>query len=188
MDTILIVPGYKGSDEEHWQTWLQKQYRVSARITGINYDQPVLNDWVQSIQEYLRHQQHPVSIVAHSFGCLAVASALDHPDFTDIVKTLLLVAPASPERFTAKGHQQYFPALPTITPMIPKSSLGVIGMLVASRNDPWLPFQEAIELARQWELLFFDNGAVGHINPESGYGPWPECKFLLDSLRLMASC
>src|SRR5690606_23598384 len=51
--------------------------------------------------------------------------------------------------------------------------LKVSGSLIASRNDPWMRFDKAADLAQRWGLALHDAGAAGHINPESGYGPWP---------------
>ena len=46
--------------------------------------------------------------------------------------------------------------------------------LVASRNDPYCDYQRAEDLAGAWGATFQDAGEAGHINVESGHGPWPE--------------
>lgn len=181
MDKILVVPGYQGSDEQHWQTWLQQQYPQAERLADIDYQRPILRHWRKHIQQYLKAQSQPVFIVAHSFGCLAVAAAI--ADFADKVSAVLLVAPAAPQHFVSRGLAREFPCLPSISAEVPTKPLNTSGILIGSRDDPWMSFTEATTLATHWQLYFYDAGFAGHINAHSGYGAWPECKYLLDTLR-----
>lgn len=73
---ILIVPGYKGSPAGHWQTWLEGHYPNSDRLKSVNVNQPILSTWSEEIERYLVQQNEPVTLVAHSFGCLAAAHAI----------------------------------------------------------------------------------------------------------------
>ena len=36
------------------------------------------------------------------------------------------------------------------------------------------PFEVAEDIASAWGSLFIDAGEAGHLNAESGHGPWPE--------------
>lgn len=177
---ILIVPGYKGNPRGHWQTWIEKQYPNAQRLKAINYHQPALFNWSTHISEYLAQQTHPVTIVAHSFGCLAAVLAIKQQ--RHMVNTALLVAPASPLRFTEDGHINDFPTSPTISAALPDKPLGITGLIVASQNDPWMDYKDAHELSLKWGMLFHNAGYAGHINIESGHGPYPKVKVLLDSL------
>jgi predicted alpha/beta hydrolase family esterase len=56
-------------------------------------------------------------------------------------------------------------------------------MLVASDNDPLCSIDRAVEFATCWGADFHQAGDAGHINVESGHGPWPEG--LLMFTRLM---
>ncbi len=170
---FLIVPGYKGSGPDHWQTWLQTQVSDSTRVDGIDWDAPVLAQWAGRIRDVLAHAPQPVRIVAHSFGCLAaVVAAADRPDQ---VAQLILAAPADPARFDFAGLKPETGASSpySLAAALPEQPLPVHGTLIASRNDPWLSFDKASALADFWGLDLLDIGPAGHINPESGYGPWP---------------
>jgi predicted alpha/beta hydrolase family esterase len=57
-------------------------------------------------------------------------------------------------------------------------------MLVASANDPYCTVERAAEFASCWGSDFHIAGDAGHINVESGHGPWPEG--LLMFTRLMS--
>ena len=58
-------------------------------------------------------------------------------------------------------------------------------IVIASRNDPFCAFEVAEDIAGAWGSLFIDAGETGHLNADSGFGPWPEgsmtfAKFLTD--------
>jgi predicted alpha/beta hydrolase family esterase len=56
----------------------------------------------------------------------------------------------------------------------PQAALQVPGVIVASRSDVLADYSSAEKLARLWGLELADAGDAGHINAESGHGPWPE--------------
>jgi uncharacterized protein len=46
--------------------------------------------------------------------------------------------------------------------------------LIASRNDKHSTFADSEALAKALGAKLVDAGFSGHINVESGHGPWPE--------------
>jgi uncharacterized protein len=46
--------------------------------------------------------------------------------------------------------------------------------LVASRDDKYSSFEESEALAKALGAKLVDAGFSGHINCESGHGPWPD--------------
>jgi predicted alpha/beta hydrolase family esterase len=56
----------------------------------------------------------------------------------------------------------------------PRDPLPFPSLTVASRNDPFGSFEHADDIASAWGSLLVDAGYAGHINAESGHGPWPE--------------
>lgn len=185
--TVLTVPGYHGSGQGHWQTWLESEVADSRRVKRIDWDSPILADWALEIRREIDEAVGAVWIVAHSFGCLATVVAVC--DRMEKVAGVILVAPADPLRFSPLGHGDLLKKgrrqdeSSTIRGLLPTSNLGIMGALIASRNDPWMPFSTAHELADTWGLALHDAGDAGHINVESGHGPWPFIKLLLLSLR-----
>jgi uncharacterized protein len=177
---LLILPGYRGSGTDHWQSWLQTQVPTATRIAGIDWDKPILAHWAERVRDALANTPQPLTIVAHSFGCLAaVVAAADRPDQ---VADLILVAPADPDRFDFTGLKP--PAALdderfNLTRALPLRTLQVPGLMITSSNDPWLTAGQARTLAAGWQLPLHELGAAGHINADSGYGPWP---WLLDLL------
>jgi predicted alpha/beta hydrolase family esterase len=157
---LLIVPGLFDSGPAHWQTWLQAGHPQALRVTQHHWAVPDLDRWAGRIQNMLeRASPGPWIAVAHSFGVLALAAHLQrHPESP--IAAALLVAPADPARF---GLAQ----------ALPQRSLGRPTTLVASSNDPWLKLGEAERWAKRWCCPLVNLGQAGHINAESGFGPWP---------------
>ncbi len=182
--TTLIVPGYHGSGADHWQTWLEQRVSGARRIGGIDWEAPVLADWAAAVRREILRGPGPVWLVAHSFGCLAAVAGtrgLGHR-----VQGAMLVAPADPDRFTPRG----FGADPdagakssgTLATVLPRQGLGFPSLIVASTNDPWMSPHTLLRWAGLWGSRVFSIGRAGHINTESGFGPWP---LGLDLLRCL---
>ncbi len=169
----LIVPGVGGSEKQHWQSWLQQQLHDATRVEQDEWNKPVLDTWVERFTEVLLQQVSPVQVVAHSFGCLtAVAALTQRPALKQRIAGLILVAPANPERFSASGLRQN--GENSIVNQLQQSALAVPVQLIASRNDPWLPYQDAELWASNWGATLIDLGDAGHINVASGFGAWPD--------------
>lgn len=180
--TTLIVPGFHGSGTDHWQSWLQEQLPDARRVTGIDWELPVLARWAGAVRREIDESAHAVWIVAHSFGCLAsVVAAADRPER---VAGALLVAPADPARFGPLGlcgdgssHTE------DLGPWLPQGQLGFPCAVIASTNDPWVRLTVAAYWADRWGSRFINIGAAGHINVESGFGAWPYCLELLQGMQ-----
>ena len=167
MSNILIVPGLHNSGPHHWQSRWHQQYPHWQRVTGQTWERADLHSWSQRVALVLQRNSEPVHIVAHSFGSLAsIAAAAQHPDK---VASLFLVAPADPANFAIADRDLPSP------PSVP-------GLLVASQNDPWMTLERAHYWSQRWQLPLHDAGPVGHINAESGHGPWPQGEQLLANL------
>jgi len=181
--TTLIVPGFHGSGPAHWQTWFETQVPDARRISGIDWEQPVLARWAQAVRDGIDQSPGPVWLVAHSFGCLAsVLAAASRPER---VAGLLLVAPADPERFTPRGLRDAstVPELPSLARWIPRKPLDAPSLVVASTNDPWVRLSSAAYWAQCWGSQLENIGAAGHINVDSGHGPWPHGLALFKALQ-----
>ena len=170
--TTLIVPGYKGSGETHWQTWIENHIAGAQRINQ-NWDEPILARWADNIRLAIDHCPQSVWLVAHSFGCLAsVAAAVDR---ADKISGLMLVAPADPERFTPSGVRPIDDRNSTesIRGLLPTKRLKFPSIIIASTNDPWMQLAKAKLWGECWGSKVLALDSVGHINTASGFGPWP---------------
>lgn len=168
MTAIIIVPGLGDSGPGHWQTWLQARERTALRVTQDEWSEPDLERWSARVRQAIDLAVGPVWLVAHSFGCLASVEAV--AERPDRVAGALLVAPADPVRVGVED-------------VLPRARLAVPSLLVASTTDPWLKPDSATHWANLWGSRLVNLGAAGHINVDSGYGPWPEGQALLRQLQ-----
>ena len=164
---VIIVPGLHNSGPGHWQTLWQQANPDFVRVQQNNWDYPRLDEWVHRLDMLRAKDPRPALLVAHSFGCLTAAcSAARNPDG---VASLLLVAPAHPDRFG-------------VAAALPKGELPAPSLLVSSANDPWMPAVTAAQYAARWGSELVEGGLLGHINADSGLGEWPDGQRLLRRL------
>lgn len=91
----LIVPGWHGSPDEHWQSHWQRTLPGSARVEQQDWLLPRREDWVAELQRSIAAHVEPVILVAHSLGCITVAhwAAQAPAQLLQRVRGALLVAP-----------------------------------------------------------------------------------------------
>lgn len=163
---IIIVPGLGGSGPEHWQTRWQARLSTARRVEQDDWFEPDRGTWPERVAEAVRQSGRPALLVAHSLGVLAVAYAA--PLLPDgVVKGALLVAPPDVERPDMPAAVRAFGPMP-------REPLPFPSLLVASRNDPYSSYERAEDFSYSWGSALVDAGEAGHLNTESGFGPWPE--------------
>ncbi len=163
---ILIIPGLGGSGPEHWQSRWQTKLSTARRIAQRDFERPQLEAWCRRIVAEVEAAEKPVVLVAHSLGVLAVAHAA--AELKGKVRGAFLVAPPTPRAIAEMDTvDKNFSAVP-MTP------LPFPALLVASRNDSYAQYADVEALAHAWRAQLIDAGIAGHINAQSGHGPWPE--------------
>lgn len=163
---ILIIPGYTNSGPEHWQTRWETKLSTARRVEQAEWSKPVREDWIARVADAVNASDKPVVLVAHSLGVPTTIHAIPH--FRKPVAGAFFVAPpdvANPE-IRPKHLMTFGP--------YPRDPLPFPSMTVASRNDPFSAYEVTEDIAAAWGSLLLDAGEAGHINADSGYGPWPE--------------
>ncbi len=173
---ILIVPGLGHSGPGHWQQrWVEK-IRNARFVEQEEWDTPTLDDWSEALEREIMMATRPVVLVGHSLGVLNIVAANDKLADTKVKAAFLVSAPDVDENKSVSKAAAAFQGLP-------RDPLKFPSMLVASSNDPYCTIERAAEFASCWGSDFHIAGDAGHINIESGHGPWPEG--LLMFTRLM---
>lgn len=90
----LIVPGWQGSPDNHWQSHWQRTLPNSARVEQQDWLTPQRQDWVHALEQAIAAERSPVILIAHSLGCITVAhwAAQASPALLRQVRGALLVA------------------------------------------------------------------------------------------------
>jgi predicted alpha/beta hydrolase family esterase len=163
---ILIIPGYTNSGPAHWQTRWEQRLSSARRVEQADWHAAERDAWTGAVAEAVNAARKPVVLVAHSLGVAATIQALS--GFRQRVAGAFLVAPPDVDNPAPEpaGLADFGP--------YPRSPLPFPSILVASRNDPWCDFAVAEDIAAAWGSMLVDAGEAGHLNTDSGYGPWPE--------------
>lgn len=164
---ILIIPGWSGSGPDHWQSRWAAKLSTARVVEQEDWYKPSRHLWADRIVQAVRAAKRPVVLVAHSAGVSAVAHAAEHLHPGEVAGAFL-VAPAS-ERAKAAIPGMGADFIPHRREILPFRSV-----LIASTDDPYCTPEEARDLAQAWGSEFVDAGESGHINSESGHGPWPD--------------
>lgn len=155
--TMILVPGLRDSDDEHWQSCWEQRFPFWQRIRQKEWYQADLDRWVLAIRRELSACTQPAILVGHSFGALASCYVVQQK--MEGIVGVMLVAPAEPMRFEIEDR-------------IRPDLLTVPSLAFASHNDPLMTFSRAKYWAKAWGSELVDVGEGGHINAESGFGPW----------------
>ena len=178
--TILIVPGLRDDMPDHWQTLLQAKLTKVACVPRMERDKLSCAAWVAELDRSLARIEGPVILVAHSGGVMMVVHwAQSH---RRVIHGALLAAPPDfetplPEGYPTQEVLRQNGWLPT-----PRSPLPFPSIVAASTNDPLGRYDRVAELATAWGSRIVNVGAVGHLNPVSGFGEWPRAEALIREL------
>ncbi len=174
---VLTIPGLNNSGAGHWQTLWEQRRGDCQRVDLGSWASPNRNSWVTRLDAAIREADGPVVLAAHSLGCMAVAwwGALQSQAYGWPVTGALLVAPPDCDRLeTPESIGGFGPT--------PRAPLPFPSVLVASRDDPYIFFERAHSIAKNWGSTFVDAGYVGHINADSSLGDWAFGQSLLETL------
>ncbi|WP_406863597.1 alpha/beta fold hydrolase [Streptomyces sp. HUAS MG47] len=185
---VVIVPGLRDHVEEHWQTVLADRLTAAGRtvrtVPPLTEDRLSREARVAALDEVVAETAGPVVLVAHSAGVITTVHwSRRSPVEQAQVRGALLVTPPDFERPLPEGYPT-----PEVldkngwTP-VPRTPLPFPSIVAASSNDPLGSVESVSALARTWGGRLVELGEVGHLNPASGYGPWPRAEELLRELE-----
>lgn len=169
--TVLIVPGLRDAVAQHWQTLLQAQIPGARSVPPMGRSDLDCAARVEAIERTAQAIDGPVVLVAHSGGCISVAHWARHT--MRPIQGALLATPPDFERPLPEGY-------PTLEQLdaagwlpVPRGRLPFRSIVAASANDPLGTLDRVADLADGWGSELVGIGAVGHLNPASGFGDWP---------------
>lgn len=182
---IVIVPGLRGDVPEHWQSHLAAEFPGARTVDSTSRNARDLQGRIEDLQRVLDSLDQPATIVAHSAGVLVTVHwAMRHG--TGVDGALLATPPdlsrPLPSMYPTLAELEQAGWLP-----IPRASLPFPSIVATSTSDELGNPRRVRALAASWGSSVVDLGPVGHLNPASGYGPWPGAVDLLDRLDRLAA-
>ncbi len=167
----LLLHGWGGSDEPHWQAWLAgeiaKDYGTVAFPLLDNPHFPTKTRWMTQVKTLLKEFK-PDVVICHSLGCTLWFHLCLEEDI-DPVKRLLLVAPPRLD-LELETIKSFFPVT------VPDFLFAEEALLVTSDDDPYMTPKEALALKEELDVEMIVLASAGHINADSGFGEWPWVK------------
>ena len=170
--TVVLVPGLRGHVEDHWQTRLAASLPGARTVPPLGRTNPGLQARVTLLDQIVQDVDGPVVLVAHSAGVLVTVHWAAQYSPTRVVGALL----ATPPAFAAQLPPEY----PSIDELrahgwlpIPRRPLPFPSILAVSTDDPLGNPVRLRGLATPGAAGCTRLGAVGHLNPASGFGDWP---------------
>jgi predicted alpha/beta hydrolase family esterase len=170
----VVIPGWNGSEDGHWQTWLEQQLHAAGRQTRrpafADLDQPDLAEWLAALRATLADlPADGYDVVAHSLGAVLWLHHVAAPGDSPRAARVALVAPPSPGT-AIEEIAAFFPP-PMDIDTVRRGADGTV--LVAGDDDAYIPegIAAAYGLPLKMATTVIEGG--GHLNPDAGYGEWP---------------
>ncbi|ATU44974.1 alpha/beta hydrolase [Acinetobacter junii] len=168
--TVLIIPGLRDHVENHWQTILENRLANVRSVKPLDSDKLNCSKRVEAIQAQLKLIDGPVILVAHSAGVLMTLHWA--AKYLHNIKGALLVTPPNLDQ----PWPENYPSPTTLEAEgwspLPNQTLPFKSIVAASTNDALSNYEAVEQMAKCWGSELINLGAVGHLNPASGFGPW----------------
>jgi predicted alpha/beta hydrolase family esterase len=179
--TVVLVPGLRGHVEDHWQTRLAATLPNARTVRPLGRDEPSLTARISLLDQIVEDVDGPVVIVAHSAGVLVTVHWAATYTGTKVVGALLATPPAFatelPPEYPSVAQLRDHGWLP-----IPRRPLPFPSILATSTDDALGNPVRLRAMANAWGSREHSLGAVGHLNPASGFGEWPAATSLIEEL------
>lgn len=173
---VLLVHGYAGSGQGHWQNWLAGELAERGGSVDIpafaDPAAPELDAWLEELRDHLTVAPRDAErvVLAHGWGAtlwLHHSAGGCLPEHR--VDRVLLVAPPGPdwEQPEVVGFQ------PAPADKVGLRYASASTRLVVSDDDPACPEPFAERLAADLDVDLDIVHRAGHLDSDAGYGPWP---------------
>ena len=180
--TVLIVPGLRDHVPQHWQTLLAQDLPAAQSVPPMGRTDLDCSARVRALEAAVAAIDGPVLLVAHSGGCILVAHWAAQTRRGAQVHAALLATPPDFERPMPEGYPSMADLEASGWFPVPQGPLPFPSLVLTSDDAPLGERARVEALARSWRSRLLHLGSVGHLNPASGFGPWPRAKALVAAL------
>lgn len=174
----VIIYGWQASLTGHWQWWIHDELARRGALVEFpqlsDPDHPKLDVWMRELLEIVEPHQGPVHLVTHSLGTWVADHLITRTDREFL--SALQVAPPSPDLMFEDVETFFPPPMDTAR----WQSKVKHRLLVCGDDDIYIDPPEQEKIARIFDCSMKVIPGGGHINIDSGFGPFP---FALEWLK-----
>ena len=179
---VVLIPGMRDRLKDHWQEILEESLPHVTLIPPVGKKDFSLAARITAIDDAVSAAQLPVLLVAHSAGCAMLAHWAQSSVLSSRVQSALLVTPPDLEQPLPTGYPSMLDFAENHWTPLPQQKLPFQSIVVSSSNDPLCAPDKAAAMAKTWGSRLINMGALGHLNPLSGFGYWPDAEHLIGDL------
>lgn len=170
----VILHGINGSPEGHWQRWLAAELIGQGREVRFpelpEPDEPVLDDWKAALVVALDGlPDDGFDVVAHSLAAVLWLHHAVETSGSPRPARVALVAPPTADQLGALAPT--FVPVPLDIDQVRRAADGTV--LVGGSDDPYCTGGIARAYGAPLKMAATVIEGAGHLNLESGHGPWP---------------
>lgn len=181
---VVLIPGMRDRLKDHWQEILAESLQHVTLVPPAGKKDFSLTARITAIDQAVATAQLPVLLVAHSVGCVMLAHWAQSSGLLGKVKGALLVTPPDLEKVLPTGYPSAQEFAEHLWTPVPHQNFPFKSIVASSSNDPLCAPDKAAAMGEAWGSRLAHLGAVGHLNPLSGFGYWPNAEQLMVDLLM----
>ncbi|GAB3866728.1 alpha/beta hydrolase [Nocardioides maradonensis] len=182
---VVVVAGLRGDVEDHWQSHLARTLPDVVVVDSYGRAQTDLDGRVGDLEDAIAGLTEPATVVAHSAGVLVTVHWAARTGRASAVRGAVLATPPDLGRPLPSAYPTQLELARAGWLPVPAEPLPFPSVVGVSADDDLGDPVRVRALARAWGSEVEDLGAVGHLNPASGFGPWPGALDLLAALDVL---
>ena len=190
---VFLVHGWDGRPDNHWFPWLSLELKANgfsaqggpASGWEVNAPQmphapkPRVKEWLEFLKEYVGKADKDTYFVGHSLGCITTARYLEIRSSKTRIGGAVFVAGFS-GRINVPEVREFY-ELPFNSEKARLHSDKFV--MIFSDNDPYVPMEKSLEMARQLGAKTILERGKGHFTAGDGVTSLPSA---LSALLKMA--
>ncbi|MFH2105899.1 MAG: alpha/beta fold hydrolase [Candidatus Micrarchaeota archaeon] len=175
---VLLIHGWGGSDERHWQSWLceeLKKQNIEVHFPLLPHaDLPKLDEWLTALEKEVKTFGDDLVLIGHSLGCPTILHLLEKHKAG---KAILVCGFA---KDLGINEIRDFVNKPFDWKKIKQNCKDIL--CISSDNDHYIPIEVAEDLAKNLGVKLIVEHNAEHIYAPK-FGPYPRMLELLSSKR-----
>lgn len=171
---VYIIHGYGASPANHWFSWLKEKLSADGIVVDIlkmpTPLSPNLNEWLKHLFQNANILTKDTYFVAHSLGCVSLLKHLQQTELKEQIGGLVLVSGFTKSLPSFQLLDEFTQERLDYNRIVDKVKKRAV---IASKNDPIVPFSFSKELAAEIHADFYAIENGGHFLESDGFTTLP---------------